>query len=392
MIPNLIKYKNGEIYYWIAMVCQFLMTSFLITTQVIPLSKIFVVIIIIFFLAKIMLTKYSRYEFSIAIVMMGISMLAYYFQGDSKMIRIVLMFIASKDISDKRLTKFLFVAYLSLLIYVPFMCIFGGKGTLAAYGTFGIGRKAAERYMLGFDGPNRLSCVWMCFLATIYMLLKKKRIWLDLLLLSMSIGVYLLSKSRTCLVATILLIFFPYIYKYAPRFIKRLINKKFFLWTLLAIIILTFWATVSYGPLMEKLNTIFNNRMAYLSNIYMNEKVTLFGTDFDFQIYGGGMDNSYFAILFTDGLIPSLVYLVALIKYGITGTQRKDIIELSIAITFIVVAYVQEMIDVPFVNFMLFLFCVNWDDMMSKVGHANKRSSRRVYCKQNQEDMQICSS
>lgn len=373
----MMKLTKQEYCFYIGMIMQFIMTTFLITTQKIPYSIVFVIGIVVFLSLKILMTRYNVHEITVIGILLIVSIIAYIYQGDSKILRISLIFIAAKGISAKRLMKFLFVAYLMLLIYVPATCIFARRGTLSLYGTFGIGRTTEIRYMLGFDGPNRLSVVWICLLATIYMILKKRRFWNDLIFFAVSCGLYCLNKSRTGIIAAVILIFTPYIYQYGTRLIKRLIHEKILLWTLIVIAALTVGATLTYGTFMEKLNLMFNNRMSFLAYIYTNAKITLWGSDFNFQTYGGGMDNSYFAVLYTNGLIPTAVYIIAVLKY-ISIMKRKDnITELSIALTFILIAYVQEMIDVPFINYLFILFCINWNEMMKKSG---KRLIRSYEC------------
>ncbi len=374
----MMRLTRWELYFYIGMAIQFIMSAYLITIQRIPHSLIFVIGIVMFLGLKILHTRYSRREMVIIGVLLIISSISYIYQTDSKVLRISLMFIAAKDIPRERFLKFLLVAYLMILIYVPVICLFAGKGTISMYGTFGIGRQAATRYMLGFDGPNRLAGVWLCLLATIYISLEKRKFWIDLILFALSCGLYYLNRSRTGLIAVTVLILVPYIYKFGPRLVKTIIHKKALLWALILVLVLTIGSTLANGDLMDRLNTVFNNRISNLSNIYASERITIWGSDFDFQIYGGGMDNSYFAVLYTDGLIPTAMYVIAILKY-ISVIQRKDdITELSIALTFILIAYVQEMIDVPFINYMLILFGINWNEMMDKSTKRSIRSWKRV--------------
>lgn len=353
---------------------QFIMTAFLITAQKIPYSIVLVIGIIIFLGLKILMTSYSKNEIIIIAGLLLVSAITYIYQDDSKILRISLLFIAAKDIPVKRFMKYLLAAYLVLFIYVPIMCIFAEKGKISMYGTFGIGRQAATRYMLGFDGPNRLSGVWLCLLATTYLVLEKRKFLIDIIFFVLSCGLYYLNRSRTGLVAVTVLIFTPYIYRYGSRFVKKIIHEKILLWTFIVIISLTIGATLAYGSFMDKLNVVFNNRMSYLAKVYINEKITLWGSDLNFQTYGGGMDNSYFAVLYTNGLIPTVIYAIAILKYINLVKKKNNIKEIPIALSFILVAYVQEMIDVPFINYMLILFSINWHDMMTKKG--NKRLVR----------------
>ena len=368
--------KNSirEMFFYIGIIVQFIMVCFLITIQEIPHSIVFVVAIVGSFGIKIFLTKYTKKEIAIIALLLIVSAITYIKQGDSKILRISLMFIAAKNIQTKRLFRFLSIAFLGLLIIIPILCIFGGVGIVSAYGTFGIGREAATRYMLGFDGPNRLSGVWLCLLASLYMVLGKRKLT-DIIYLVVTIFLYGLNKSRTGLIAGLIIIMFPYIYNYGPKIVKIIIQNNILKWTLFAIFVITVFATVAYGPIMERMNFIFNNRMSFLSRIYQGENITLWGSDFDFQeVYQGGMDNSYFNILYTNGLVVTVIYVAALLKYiNILRKKNGNIIELSIALSFIVIAFVQEMIDVPFINYMYFLFILNWKEMMKSGIRLNKR-------------------
>ncbi len=367
------KIQRDEIFFYIGMILQFTMTTFLITTQKIPYSQCFVAVIILSFGVKILTTKYTQSELMIIVFLLLVSAVCYVKQGDSKVLRIVLMFIAAKNIQSRRLLKVLFACYFFILFSVPIMCVITGNGKLSLYGTFGIGRVATTRYMLGFDGPNRLSGVWICLLATIVLLRNKKNVWLDLVLIVITAGIYKITVSRTGLIAGLIIIAFPYIYGWGPKFIRKILEKKVLLWTLIAILGLTIIAAVAYGPLLEKLNVIFNNRMSFLSTIFHGDKISLWGTDLNFQEkYGGGMDNSYFNMLYTNGLVFISIYIFALLRYiKISGKNVNDF-ELSVAFMFIAIAYVQEMIDIPFVNYMYFLFMIHWNDMM-KVGRIKER-------------------
>ena len=363
---NRYRFKKSEFFFWIGMLLQFSMSVWLITTQEISYSIYYVLGIMLCFGIKIIHTRYTAREFYIILFLFSISVAAYVAQGDSKVLRIVFMLVAAKDIPYKRLLRFLMVVYCLLIVFIPFRCLVFGKGIISIYGTFGIGRKAGTRYMLGFDGPNRLVGIWMCLLAAFCLVREKRILKWDMIALVISIVFYKLTLSRTGLIGCMILILFPYIISIMPGIIRKMFQKKVLIWAVLAGLIITFLAIWSYGPLMEKLNVAFNNRFFNLSNIYQSKEISLFGDKTDYNIYGGGMDNSYFAVLFTSGIVPTLIYMAGLYKCIRAVARTRNLTEIAVTLTFILLAFVQEMIDVPFVNFMFFIFMGNWESIFSE--------------------------
>ena len=257
---NRYRFKKSEFFFWIGMLLQFSMSVWLITTQEISYSIYYVLGIMLCFGIKIIHTRYTAREFYIILFLFSISVAAYVAQGDSKVLRIVFMLVAAKDIPYKRLLRFLMVVYCLLIVFIPFRCLVFGKGIISIYGTFGIGRKAGTRYMLGFDGPNRLVGIWMCLLAAFCLVREKRILKWDMIALVISIVFYKLTLSRTGLIGCMILILFPYIISIMPGIIRKMFQKKVLIWAVLAGLIITFLAIWSYGPLMEKLNVAFNNR------------------------------------------------------------------------------------------------------------------------------------
>lgn len=169
----------------------------------------------VLFAAKLLLTKYELREWVLILFMEGIGFISYRITGENDIIRIVTFVAACKGISLRAALKYSFyVTFLGCLVIVVLSAtgIYGDVSLTQAYGhaaaeeTRYIGVEEAEetRYTLGMGHPNALSC--MAFMLTVlgvYVWFERMKWYSYLFLLFLNIGVYLLTRSKTGILITV---------------------------------------------------------------------------------------------------------------------------------------------------------------------------------------------
>lgn len=194
------------------------------------------------------------------------------------------------------------------------------------------------RPSLGFTNPNTLSEIALVMILEVFLLRKKLNRILSVLIVILSFGLILVSRSRTTF---LLLVFFLVINFALQKTAKNIIVKR------LVVAIPTICCLISYyvvylysyhfNTFLVNLNFLLSNRLRIVSNYYLNYGITVFGQKvLSTQLVGGqslgSLDNGYMSLLIKFGIIVTIIFLFFL---SITIKKLLDIRKYEYAACFI---------------------------------------------------------
>ena len=347
--------------FYFAMILNSLYMSIYITVYDVPFSTAFAVLIFALYLSVILLSIRTRKEVGIFLVLSILCLACSYVTHDTLLFRIVYMILATRDINKRKLIEFLKNTYILILIIVPLTCFFRGTESIYSDIIPGVGRTLGRRFMLGFDGPNRLGVIWICALSMILLKRGKSSLKKDTVLAIITVGLYYLTKSRSLAITGGFILIFPYFVKMTGKLKKYILSKSFIVLILIIFVGITAYFSINAVDRDSIFNVILNNRLVHFQDVINNEELTIFGSTANFGVYVG-LDNSYFLNFFKRGIVFSILYLVAVIRLAYIVAQKKDIIQIDILCTYIILAFVQDVIQHPYINVIYFLIMINYFD------------------------------
>ena len=201
------KEKIGNILFVAAIVIEvvIMMTDHM-SSFTLPLRGRFAQLAFVFFGCKILTTKYTKKQW-IAIIILGLlGTVSYFTMGDEYVLRAVVMIIASKDIKRELSYNIIFIGALAGTIIIIGMAALGLAGKLYEikdYGRDGI----EQRWCLGFNHANNVHCMFW-YITAMFVCVRKsiKGIYHYLILLVADVLLYMLTASKTGLIATAILV------------------------------------------------------------------------------------------------------------------------------------------------------------------------------------------
>lgn len=354
---------NKDIFFYIGLIIQIFYVLRIITINLYANSEIYTALIIIFFSISILLNKYNEKEIIIMAILLLCALIHLYKTYDMNLLRIVMLIFAGKGINIHKFKKFLAIIYPLTFFGVWFLSQYYNLNTIYQENVWRTSVGWETRYTFGFDGPTRMMFIWICCIVSIQIYTHKINLIRDLTFLIFSIYLFSVSISYTGIVVAILAICLPY----GCRFLENCKDSKVLKFlipiTLLIVLGLTFIASF-INISQTSLGKLLNGRTFYLYHlIAIGVYPSLFGSHFSIKV--AGLDNSYFYNFYILGIVPMIIMLIAIIKLGKVYYKKRDFIGLSCTAVFIIMAYVTQTFEVPFLNYFLFLIIENWKEIIN---------------------------
>lgn len=373
-----IKLSISKIFFYIGMILQLIYTGKIITINSYENSELYIGLILSCFVISISCNgSYHLSEIKTLIILLACSILHFCYTQNLNLLRISLLIFAGRNIDSAKLRKFLLLAYAALFFGVVFASIYAGFNEVSQTLVWrtGIGRQT--RYVYGFDGPTRMMFIWTCFIVSVQLVSNKVNFVRDGILLAGSIYLFRMSDSYTGIFVSLVALICPYILggvirKYNYKYMMRIVQT-----VLLVILGLTFLA-MFVNISQTALGLFLNGRTFSLYNMLRQDGLpTLFGQ----EIATGhdGLDNSYFYCMYLMGIIPTGIMVLAIWRLAKVYSEKRDMFGCSTLIAFILIAYVTQTLEYPFLNYFLFLIIDCWEDVvpLRRMPLIRSRSIRR---------------
>ena len=150
-------------------------------------------------LLKVVFTKYTKKEYFVIALFLGLGLVSYRVTGRNEIIRIVMFLAACKDVDMIRCLKMVFWITLAGCATIVLLSVTGIYGAMSLTKDFGRGG-IETRYVLGMGHPNALHCmVWALTLLGLFLYHERMRWQYYILLMLCHIGCFLLTDSKTSL-------------------------------------------------------------------------------------------------------------------------------------------------------------------------------------------------
>ena len=352
-----------NVFFYLGCIIQLFYIARIITINSYKNSAKYVLLIIILFLICILVTKYTKRELLILLILGICSFIHLIKTGDTNLIRLIIIVFAAKNVDSKQFKRFILLTYIIFFVSVIIMSIYGGFGTVYQEGVWRVTKGYEKRYNLGFDGATRMMFIWICIIVSLQIYQNKLNVLRDAFLFFISLYLFKLSVSFTGILGSILALITPYLFNISIKKIGYSNMGKIIRGCLIFVLLLTFIAMV-VDISATRFSAFLNGRTAYLHYIFSNGIYpSFFGGSLPSDV--PGLDNSYFYNIYLLGTIPMLIMLGSIWKLSYVFSKKRDIIGASCTIVFIFVAYVTQTFEYAFLNYFLFLIIMNWKDVIS---------------------------
>ncbi len=250
---------------------------------------------------------------------------------------LVLLVIGAKGIDIKKIVKVCFSFYaitlgVHIIAYIITMLVDPASIEI-------VHRDEVERYSFFLGHPNSFAAI-LAWTNIMYLYLRydKLKIRDYILTILVALFIYFVPNSRTSAILLIVFIIMILMFKKNIRFIIKLGR---FAIPVLAVTMIALFLVYNMSPIIDKLDGILNARIKLGLAIYENYGTTLFGEYIPFgqelsSVYKYGLtkltiDSAYYSLLFSYGIINTLVFLFIYTKLSFKkGLENKKILFLVI--------------------------------------------------------------
>ena len=329
------------------------------------------------FMIKVCLTGYSRKEYLVIVMFLGLGAVSYFATGRNEIVRVVMFIAACKDIDMKKCLEMVFYLTLSGCLLIMLLSLLGIGGDMVLTKDYGRG-SVETRYTLGLGHPNALQCmVWALTALGLYLYFSKMRWYHYLMALLINVMFFALSRSKTALMVS----FYAIAAFWGVKVIKNKWGQRLFaigniiicagsviLSVSVAKDAMCLWYYFTEGVYSEKaifyskLNQLLTGRIQALF-----ETVNKEGTIQTWSLFSRPENNYYFdmgwvRLFYWYGIIPACIALVVLLCFLIYFYRKDKLAEIVLITVFSIYTIVEaHSISVYLArNYVLFILGMYW--------------------------------
>lgn len=291
-------------------------------------SQIFIVIRYIIYgllVLKILLGRFSLKSMSVFIVLISLAIAIDYKSKDNKILILVLMTFASRNVEFKKIVNITLKELSFLCILVTLSSLIGIIPNYVFYR-----EDNSIRQALGFTYVGQLPTFWLEIVFLIMYIQNEKNnkinIWGLLALSIISFTIYILTDVRNMFFITIFLIVLYYIYTHKVSFFKNVFIKNIIIYSYIICFVISISTAVSYNPNIKwqyELNNVLSNRLSLSKNMIEKYDINLLGNNINMIGVSAVMykdipwseysyiDNNYIQVLLKYGIIISIFIMMS---------------------------------------------------------------------------------
>lgn len=341
------------------------------------------------FLIKVCLTRYSRKEYLVIAMFLGLGAISYFVTGRNEIVRVVMFLAACKNIDMKKCLKMVFYLTLSGCLLIMLLSVFGIVGDMALTQEYGRG-SVETRYVLGMGHPNALQCmVWALTVLGLYLYGEKMKWYEYLTVFGINIFFFLLTDSKTSLIMGI----FSILYTGIMKMIK---NDKVREVCCVGGMLLTAGSILFSVIIASNAYRIYNyiwhfewskptQFFVYLDRALTGRIASLVGTTRwegtiqTWKLFSEPANNYYFdmgwiRVFYWYGVIPAIVVVLVLMVLLIYCMKQKKYMEFVMIVSFAVYTLVEAHAVSVYIarNYVFFLLGACWCHMLNWKGVKEK--------------------
>lgn len=334
------------------------------------------------FLIKVCLTRYTWKEYLIVFLFGILGAVSYFITGRNEILRFVLFIAACKDIDMDQCLKRVFYLTLAGCMGIVFLSLSGIYGNAVLVQDFG--REGVEtRYVLGMGHPNALQCmVWALTVLGLYLYGEKLKWYYYILVLAVNGGFFLLTDSKTGLLAAIFTAALAFVISRKSIVIKKLSVAACMLVTAFSIwfsILIAGNAQYVYNYYMfgirpkesliwVRIDSMLTRRIYTLAETKGMQGVintwTLFGVPENDYYF----DLGWIRLFYWYGIVPALIFIAVLFTVMLYFKRKKQYMALMMITSFALYTIIEAHAVSVYLgrNYILFLFGACWYRMVSE--------------------------
>lgn len=333
-------------------------------------DKIYIIISaisLIFICTKILFSEFTKKEVIIYSCLIVLSGVIFLFSKRLTIILSVLLILSSKDMKPESIFKTIFYTRLFsflCMIFLSSLEIIPSNNILFYRDGEELSRKA-----FGYSHPNEAASQLFLIVTSGILFLKNKKMKNIACLISI-VPCFLLYKvtySRSSILVTSMFIIVELI-TINIKFFNKILKKFSVFIGVLPIVITAFFA-IFYGKVefLDKINELLTGRVYYVDLICKSLNPRLFGISNDVISNELNFDNSYIKILYYDGIVLFLVYIIGFIYFIKNAIAKNKFEFISFALIFAFYGISEGYLNNAIINFSLLLypFVMKKDKMIS---------------------------
>ena len=290
---------------------------------------------------KVLLTKYSKKEWSIIVLLGVVGVISYMCMGDEWFIRIAMMIISSKGISLEKVIRYAFWVSLAGTLIIMGLSFAGIGGMLVDVRDYGRGG-IESRWCFGFNHANNVhGTLWYVISLGLLSFLRKVKWYHGVLLTIGNIIMFFFTISRTGFIVTELVILAAVIYVYYPKiadwnwiYILGSLGTTFC--ALIGIFVVAFG--VFSLPGLKSLSDLLTVRLEVLSWWESIEQWSLFGDGRERKL----TDVGFITLVSEYGYVIFTIYLVVLLLMILYYCRNKKWLEFMVLMTCVLYTFMES--------------------------------------------------
>lgn len=176
----------------------------------------------VLFGCKIITTRYSKREWMIIVLAGLLGIISYLTKSDEYILRAIVMVVAAKDIDEMSTYKTIFWPSLVATLVIIVLSLLGIRGEMVDIRDYGRVEGIEARWCLGFNHANNVHCMYW-YLIALFMYIRKGvcRWWTYIIFIVADVGLCVLTRSKTGLLAVALIVIASAYSKYRPEINTR---------------------------------------------------------------------------------------------------------------------------------------------------------------------------
>ncbi len=295
----------------------------------------------ILFGCKVLFTRYEKRDLIVIFILGILGVISYLTLHDEYVIRAVMLIAAAKDIDDNRIVKIIFYSSLAATIFIVVMALLGIRGQIMDVRDYGRGGVEA-RWCMGFNHANNVHCMYW-YLTVLFLYMKKNacKIWWYIVILAGDVGLYILTASKTGLIATALVVIAMAVCDKCPVIKQKKWPYIAGVASVVACIAMTILGA-AYGnanAVSRFLDKFLNQRLNMCHDIaYIGDWKLFPGAREMEKIVDNGMGN----FVYTYGIVMALVMIGAIVYLIIGAYKERNALLLVIVVTYTYVWFMES--------------------------------------------------
>ncbi len=294
----------------------------------------------ILFCIKILMTRYEYRKLPIILLFGALGIVSYFTCSDEYVIRAIVLVVASKDVDCNKILRIILYGTMIGTAIIILLALLGVCGDIVDIRHYGRGVEEA-RYCLGFNHANNLHDV-LWYMTCLYILIKRKNIgWIELTIMSaLNLGLYVLTISRTGVIATQLVIACVFLTRYNARIRDGQVMQILAVLSLVASIVLTIYGSmynIGEREFVKIVDKMLTGRLEMLTEHANIKQWQMFPASRSAEF----VDNGFSTITYCYGTVVGVVFVIVILYELLYLMRSRDSIVSIIMLGAIMVTFME---------------------------------------------------